>query len=64
MKTTSVAAGGRRSIQGAEARLDGAQRDVCDDPGDDRGEMVPKPRLEQEDEGQQDQERAKQAAHA
>ena len=46
--------------QGPEARLDGAQRDVRDDPGDDRGEMAPKPRLEQEDEGQQDQERAKQ----
>jgi hypothetical protein len=58
--------GSRRQAidQGAEPRLHGAQRDVCDDPGNDRGEMAPKPRLEEENEGQQDQERAKQAAHA
>ena len=62
MKTTSVR---RQAIdQGPEPRLDGAQRDVFDDPGNDRGEMAPKPRLEQENEGQQDQEWAKQAAHA
>jgi hypothetical protein len=34
------------------------------DPGDDRSEMISKPGLEQEDEGQQDQQRAQQAAHA
>ena len=57
--------GGRQALDpGREPRLDGAQRNARNDPGNDRGEMVPQPRLEQEDEGQQDQERAKQAAHA
>ena len=64
MKTTSVAR--RRQVldPGRDPRLDGAQRNACDDPGNDRREMAPQPRLEQENKGEQDQERAKQSAHA
>ena len=47
--------GGRRQLaNGAgEPGLDRPQRDARDDPGDDRLEMVPQPRLDQEDDRKQ-----------
>ena len=43
--------------------LDRPQRDARDDPFDERLEMTPQPRLDQEDDREQDQQRAGQSAH-
>ena len=58
MNTTSVAIGGSRAIVGCEPRLHWCQRNAGDDPRDDRLRDAPQPRLEQEDEREQDQKRA------
>jgi hypothetical protein len=48
---------------GRKPRLDRAQGNARHGPSDDRREVVPQPRLEQEDEGEQNPERAEKAAH-
>ncbi len=48
---------------GRDARLERIPGNPGDEPGDDRLQPLPQPRLEQEDEREQDPQRAKQAAH-
>ena len=50
--------GGSCSMPAARRALNAPQRNARDEPADDRLEMLPQPRLEQEDEREQDPERA------
>ena len=56
---------GRQMLdRGGDAGLQLRPGDAVDDPRDERAQMLPQPRLEQEDEGEQDPERAGYGAHA
>ena len=63
MNIGNTATGGSWSIKAREPGLERAQRNARDDPRDDRLEMAPQPCFDQEDDGEQDQQRAEQAAH-